>query len=213
MLSSSKTVVLVNGCPGPWITCKRGLRQGDPLSPYLFLLVADTLQALIKDAADEIRHPVDQTAPCAVFQYADDTLIVLKGELRAVQKLKTILDLFARATGLAINYNKSSAVPIHLDDALVQQCTQVLDCKLVVFPQNYLGLPLSANKLPNSVFSTYIERTEKSLSSWQASLLNTMGRVVLINSVLDSKLIYVMSCMQVPPGVLHQIDKLRRAFL
>jgi len=183
------------------------------LSSYLFLLVADTLQALIKDAADVIRHPVDQTAPCAVFQYADDTLIVLKGELRAVQKLKTILDLFARATGLAINYNKSSAVPIHLDDTLVQQCTQVLDCKLEAFPQNYLGLPLSANKLPNSVFSTYIERTEKSLSSWQASLLNTMGRVVLINSVLDSKLIYVMSCMQVPPGVLHQIDKLRRAFL
>jgi uncharacterized protein (UPF0371 family) len=57
------------------------------------------------------------------------------------------------------------------------------------------------------------KKFEKSLSTRQPSLLNTMGRAVLINSVLDSKLIYVMSSMQVPPGVLQQIDKLRRAFL
>lgn len=161
MLSTSKSAVLVNGCPGPWINCKWGLRQGDPLSPYLFLLVADTLQALIKAAADEIRHPVDQMATCAVFQYGDDTLVVLKGELRAVQKLKTMLDLFAKATGLTTNYNKNFAVPIHLDEAIVQECTQVLGCKMEAFPQNYLGLPLSANKLPNSVFNTFILKEQR----------------------------------------------------
>jgi len=48
LLASSKSAVLVNGCPGPWIECRRGLRQGDPMSPYLFLLVADVLQTLIK---------------------------------------------------------------------------------------------------------------------------------------------------------------------
>ena len=213
LLSSSKSAVLVNGCPGPWITCRRGLPQGGPMSPYLFLIVADTLQAMIRDSADEIKHPIDQSASCAMFQYADDTLIVLKGDLRAVQKLKIILDLFAAATGLTINYNKSSAVPIHMNDGLIQQCIDTLGCKRESFPQNYLGMPLSAHKLPNLVFSTYIERIEKSLSSWQASLLNTMGRVVLINSVLDSKLIYVMSSMQLPPGLLQQVDKLRRAFL
>jgi len=100
-----------------------------------------------------------------------------------------------------------------MNDGLIQQCIDTLGCKRESFPQNYLGLPLSAHKLPNLVFSTYIERIEKSLSSWQASLLNTMGRVVLINSVLDSKLIYVMSSMQLPPGLLQQVDKLRRAFL
>lgn len=78
ILTSSKSAVLVNGCPGPWITCRRGLRQGDPIFPYLFLLVAETLQRLIRSCA-EIKHPTKDGLPCAVLQYADDTLIVLRG--------------------------------------------------------------------------------------------------------------------------------------
>jgi len=71
------------------------------LSPYLFLLVADTLQALIKKYAQEIKHPIDSSAHCAMLQYADDMPIVIKGELRGL----TIH--FAAATGLTINYNKT----------------------------------------------------------------------------------------------------------
>jgi hypothetical protein len=105
ILSSSKSAVLVNGCPGNWINCKRGLRQGDPLSPYLFLLVADTLQTMLR-SAPEIKHPIDHAAPCVILQYADDTLIVLKGDCQAVQALKNVLDAFSDATGLRINYTK-----------------------------------------------------------------------------------------------------------
>ena len=57
LLCTSRTAVLVNGCPGPWITCRRGLRQGDPMSPYLFLLVADVLQALIKKRCNGTQPP------------------------------------------------------------------------------------------------------------------------------------------------------------
>jgi hypothetical protein len=67
-------------CPGPWITCKRGLRQGDPLSPYLFLIVADVLQQLVKCNSSLVRHPLVDDAPCPILQYADDTLIVARGE-------------------------------------------------------------------------------------------------------------------------------------
>jgi len=76
ILSTSRSAVLVNGCSGPWINCKRGLRQGYPISPYLFLIVAETLQCMIRTCPG-IQHPTEEGLPCAVLQYADDTLIVL----------------------------------------------------------------------------------------------------------------------------------------
>ena len=69
-MQSSRTDVLVNGCPGPWMDCRRGLRQGDPMSPYLFILVADVLQVLIRHSG-LIRHPTVDDSSCPVLQYAD----------------------------------------------------------------------------------------------------------------------------------------------
>jgi hypothetical protein len=104
-------------------------------------------------------------------------------------------------------------VPVHLDQAVADQCASILGCSQESFLQTYLGLPLSDHKLPASTFLTYIEKTDRYLSTWQASLLNTMGRVVLINSVLDGQLVYIMSATQVPPEVIKMIDKRRRSFL
>ena len=72
---TSRSAVLVNGVSGPWITCKRGLRQGYALSPYLFLLVADVLQALVK-ADSSIHHPLTDGS-CPILQYADDTILLV----------------------------------------------------------------------------------------------------------------------------------------
>jgi hypothetical protein len=138
---------------------------------------------------------------------------VFKAELLAASKLKEILELFADLTGLHINFGKSTLVPIHTKEEMVNQCVQLLGCNRDGFPQPYLGLPLSVYKLPISAFTPYIQKADKYLSSWQANLLNPMGRAVLVNSVLDSLLVYFMSSLQLPPAVLHQIDRRRRAFL
>lgn len=212
ILNTSKSAVLVNGCAGPCITCKRGLRQGDPISPYLFLIVAETLQRMICSGA-QIRHPTEEGLPCAVLQYADDTLIVLQGDYQGVLALKSILDEFAALSGLHFNYTKSTLVPIHMEETLVTQCVQSIGCKREGFPQPYLGLPLSLHKLPLSAYSPYIQKTDRYLSTWQAHLLNKMGRAVLVNSVLDNQLVYFMSSLQLPPAVIKQMDGKRRAFL
>ena len=128
LLCTSRTAVLVNGCPGPWITCRRGLRQGDPMSSYLFLLVADVLQALIKKDAT-VHNPLDSSSPCPVLQYADDTLILLRGKLADVRKLKHLLDQFSAATGLRINYHKSTAVPMHMREEDIPDCIAELGCR------------------------------------------------------------------------------------
>ncbi|AQK39484.1 TUB-transcription factor 14 [Zea mays] len=89
----------------------------------------------------------------------------------------------------------------------------ILGCKLEGFPQTYLGLPLSSTKLHLSAFTPQIAKTDKYLAGWQASLLTPMGRAVLVNSVLDSHLIYIMSAISLPLGVVAQIDRRRRSFL
>lgn len=69
-------------CPRPGIHYRRGLREGDPLSPYLFIIVADLLHRMIVDATANVtlQHPLIDDMPCPVIQYADDTLILLQAE-------------------------------------------------------------------------------------------------------------------------------------
>jgi len=212
ILSTSKSAVLLNGCPGRWFTCKQGLRQGDPLSPYLFLLVADVLQQLIRTDGG-VRHPAMDNASCPVLQYADDTLIVLKAAPGDVIRLKNLLDQFATATGLRINFHKSTIVPMNVDAADLPGLLDILGCRQDSFPQTYLSMPLSNVKLNLSAFTPLIARVDKYLSGWQASLLNAMGRTVLVNAVLDSSLIYILSAMMLPQGTIEELDKRRRAFL
>lgn len=69
---------------------------------------------MIKANTDSITHPICAGEPCAVLQYADDTLIVLKGDLQGIRTLKVLLDQFASMTGLHINYAKSTVVLIHM---------------------------------------------------------------------------------------------------
>ena len=69
--------------------------------------MADVLQQMVKSCS-EIKHPADDNLPCPVLQYADDTLIVLRADTGSARKLKEILDSFSAATGLKINYNKST---------------------------------------------------------------------------------------------------------
>lgn len=149
----------------------------------------------------------------AVLQYADDSLIVLKGDLQGTRTLKLLLDQFAGLTGLHINYAKSTIIPIHMAEDAVQACVHELGCRREGFPQTYLGLPLSVNKLSISAYASYIQKADRYLASWQASILNIMGRVVLVNSVLDSQLVYFMSSLPLPTSVIQQMDKRRCAFM
>jgi hypothetical protein len=169
LFSSSRSAILLNGAPGKWILCFRGLRQGDPLSPYLFLLTADVLQRPVR-RDDVLLHPLVDGVSCPVLQYADDTLIILRADDRAATRLKLLLHQFERATGLCINFEKSTIVPMHVDAATLDVIQQTLGCMVEGFPQTYLGLPLSAEKLRLSAFSPLIAKVDRYLSGWRAAV-------------------------------------------
>ena len=160
----------------------------------------------------DLCHPIDNSLPCPVLQYADDTLILCKGDVHSMTVLKTILDNFSLATGLTINFHKSTFIPMNVDDRTATAMATTLGCALSTFPQTYLGLPLSPHKLRASDFQPLLTSFDRYLAGWKARLLSTGGRIVLVNAVLGSLPIYFMSSTLLPKTVRELLDAKRRAF-
>jgi hypothetical protein len=96
----------------------------------------------VSQHAVELPHPLIPDAACPVLQYAGDMLLLLCGSPCAVITLKQVLEDFTAATGLAINYHKSTFVPLHLEADDAHRISSILGCPVSTFPQPYLGLPL-----------------------------------------------------------------------
>jgi retron-type reverse transcriptase len=133
ILSSGTSKILLNGVPGKQFFCKRGVRQGDPLSPILYVLGSELLQIVINDALAQglLSLPIEVGDPdFPIVQYADDTLLILPAEMDQVVALKEILHKFSISTGLKVNYHKSSMVPINVKEEEMQQLANAFGAKL-----------------------------------------------------------------------------------
>jgi hypothetical protein len=134
IFGSGTSAVLLNGVPGKVFHCKRGVRQGDPLSPLLFVLTADFLQTILNEAKQQgllslpVDLPHDQDFP--ILQYADDTLIFMQGNARQLFFLKAILNSFLESTGLKVNYAKSLMVPVNVSDQSMTVLANTFGCSI-----------------------------------------------------------------------------------
>ena len=214
VLSSGTSSVLLNGVPGNKFHCKRGVRQGDPLSPILYVLGGDLLQSIVNLAFEQgrLKLPIPVEGKFPVVQYADDTLVFLPAESDQLQIFKELLDLFASITGLKVNYHKSSLVPINISSETAVTLAGILGCQIADMPFPYLGLPMGTTKPTVKDFAPLIDRVERRLSA-TASFLSYGDSLVLVNSVLSSLPTYYMCSLVIPKGVIEVIDKARRRCL
>lgn len=152
MLTTSSSRVLLNGSPLQPIQHGRGLRQGDPLSPSLFILAIDPLQRLPVKATE--RGILSKIGGCnarlRVSIYADDAAIFIKPTPMDVQNTKRLLSLFGKVTGLLTNFHKTSVTPIRCDNIDLDEVLLDLPVNRANFPLKYLGLPLSIRRLKRS---------------------------------------------------------------
>ena len=143
------TAVLLNGSKGSWFRHYRGLRQGDPLSPMLFIIAMEPLQKLFDIAAAQgLLSPLaGRNANFRASLYADDAAIFLNPVKEKVQVAADLLQIFAHASGLFINQSKCAVYPIACEAVNLEEVMQGFPCQVKGFPCQYLGLPLRLQKL------------------------------------------------------------------
>ena len=215
-LSTVSFSVFVNGRPRGKFRGSRGLRQGDPLSPFLFTLVVDVLGRLIDKAVQlqviqgfivgrekvEVSH----------LQFADDTLLFMGANHSYFTKYLSILELFGSISGLRVNLKKSTILGINTDPVFLQNLADMSGCVVGEWPIKYLGLPLGGNPRKTEFWEPVLSKVAKRLGGWKKSFLSRGGRLTLIQSVLSSLPTYYLSLFKAPITVITSLEKLMRNF-
>lgn len=147
---SPKFSVIVNGSPTEEFSPIKGLRQGDPLAPYLFLIVAKILGKIIIRARDlRIIKSLscNENKDCIThFQYADDTILFMNNSLEDVLEMKKILLLIQVITGLAINFDNGQIFHHNNDRVSATIGMEIMGCQFGEIPFKYLGVWVGAEK-------------------------------------------------------------------
>ncbi|KAJ9543814.1 hypothetical protein OSB04_023521 [Centaurea solstitialis] len=189
-ISSASVSILVNGSPSDEFSMSRGLRQGDPLSPFLFLIVGEALQVLTLEACEKGLYKGIKLASSnrnlSLIQYADDALFFGKWSKRNVSNLLKMLNCFKEVSGLKINFSKSRIFGIGIRQDEVSKVASIFNCQADSLPFIYLGLPVGNNMNKSSAWEAVIEKFNRRLNLWKARTLSIGGRTTLIKSVLTS---------------------------
>nr|XP_029151561.1 uncharacterized protein LOC114925942 [Arachis hypogaea] len=216
-VSTTSMSVLINGSPTKPFKMERGLRQCDPLSPFLFVLVVDVLHRMIGVA---VRN--GWIAPLLVgrdnielshLQFAYDTVLFCPPEEETIKNYKRLLCSFEVMSGLSINFDKSSLIPDNCEQQWVQSMCSLLGCKEAALPVRYLGIPLGANPRLVKTWKPIIDKVKEKLGLWKSKTINKAGKLVLIKAVLNSLLVYYLSLYKMPKGVQEKLISLQRRFL
>ena len=218
-ISSVQFSVLVNGSPEGFFSSSRGIRQGDPLSPLLFLLIMEVLSRMLKkvelegliqgfSAGDNARGGLR----ISHLLFADDTILFCDADLDQLSYVRMVLTCFEGVTGLRVNMAKSVMVPVG-EVGNIAMLAESIDCRVGSLPLTYLGMPLGASYKAVSVWDPILEKMERRLAGWKKLYLSKGGRLTLLKSTLSSLPTYFLSLFTIPASVVYRLEKLQRNFL
>jgi hypothetical protein len=215
LFRTTTSCAILNGHKGPSFSHARGVRQGDPLSPMLFILAMDPLQRLLDMATQQgILTPVPPVAAkWRTSMYADDAAIFINPIKEDVVATKTILEAFGDFSGLHINLQKSSIHPIRCEEIDLDTVLSPFTGTRGNFPCKYLGLQLHIRSLQKIHIQPLIERIGQRLPGWKGRWLNKAGRLTLVSSVLSAMPTYHLTVFPLAAWAKKKIDKIRRSFL
>jgi len=208
--------ILVNRNPTKEINVYRGLKQGDPLAPFLFLLVTDGFNGLMTNAVNRNLFTGFEVKRGGLvvshLQYVDGTLCIGEPTVENLWLLKAVLRGLEMASGLKVNFHKSSLIGVNVQREFIEAACRFLHCREGVVPFKYLGLPVGVNSRSLSTWEPMLEQLKKRLNSWGNKYVSIVGRIVLLNSVLNVIPIFYLSFLKIPTKVLKMVVLIQREF-
>ncbi|GAU35959.1 hypothetical protein TSUD_207630 [Trifolium subterraneum] len=220
--------ILVNGSPTDEFPLERGLRQGDPLSPFLFLLAAEGRNVLMEAAVAYnlfTGYSIGERDSVTVshLQFADDTLLL---RVKSWANVRAVLVLFETMSGLKVNFHKSMLVGVNIPDSWLGEAASTLYCKVGKIPFFYLGLPIEGDSRRLSFWEPVLDRLKNKLFGWKNHFFSFGGCLVLLKSclvfssclcpfLLQSSLSWKTICLQTECGGLgvRQVREFNLALL
>ncbi|CAM8914220.1 unnamed protein product [Rhodiola kirilowii] len=204
-------VVRVNDDLTETIIPSRGLRQGDPLSLYLFIICMEWLSARINKSMLERKFgglKICRDAPnISHLFFADDSLIFLKARASEADELLNILSEYEKLSGQKVNFLKSEiCFSKNTNDDVRKAVKDLLNIKEVDCHSKYLGLQLVAGQKLSAVCGELVEKLWSKLQSWENLKLSVGGREILIKAVLQAIPQYTMSCVYLPESIINKLS-------
>eukprot|EP00253_Pinus_taeda_P014530 PITA_14530 len=210
---------LINGRPCAAFQSSRGLRQGCPLSPYLFTLMAESFsQALdfnrrvglitgikIDQGAKNINHS----------QFADDTLLIGGASTTIARRFKNLLDQFMDYLGGKVNQTKSCIYGWNTTNHTIHGIASIfgVHSRLIWNHFSYLGMPVSLGTLKADTWNKILDKIERKVQQWGTMWLNPAGRIILLKSGIASLPIYHFSLYHAPTVFHQKMERVLRHFL
>ena len=210
-VTSVNFMVLINGQPGESFSPSRGLRQGDPLSPYLFILVCEVLSRNVKLAAahnhlDKLYLSKSCPGISHLF-FADDSLFFSTANTRNANRLHSIIHNYCLASGQSLNIDKSAlCFSISTTDAMRTDIAGIFNVPIIDNPGTYLGIPSTWGKTRSQALSYIKDRVRGKIDGWKSNILSQAGREVLIKSIAPAVPRYPMHIFLIPKKLCNSIN-------
>ena len=211
--------ILVNGFLVGFFGSSKGLRQGDTLSPLLFLLIMEVLSRILKKTEEGGLIQGFHVGPnnhtgihISHLLFVDDTILFCDASREQIFSIRLVLTCFQVFTGLKVNVGKSEIVPIG-EVSNIQSLANILQCKVGSLIMIYLGMPLGSLYKTTTIWNPILERLEKKLSGWKRLYLSKGGRLTLLKSTISSLLTYYLYLFTIPKAVATRLECIQRNFL